>query len=397
MNLFISYVILQVLSITILQGNCFENGQKIDELLSESHESKAEVLENEPKKHKVVQKYKKNTVENLDEYFKHIKEKGEAILKDTGVKIIKEIKVESKNLTDNFDIVIKEYEKRLLDYLNDVLNSTKTIKYKDFILVDLCEFACRLIHNQKLKLLNETAIYLAYREKQFEAHTKEMMRDKIHDILNTFYNESKTTKSEEMQYICHVHDVCRPYPGFTDDIGFLIYSIEKLQDKKIVILVNILSVILKTNPDFVDTVSKIKGFKKLLNQIVGVTNFELKVVKEYLSLAKDVLGKKFTIIRKIDDRRKRKAIALRKFLDLLDQVFDHESNYNIFIDYEYISKSLTSWANDELQLISSVAQDFVNKVILKLKIFEESNESKIKQLFKLIEILCKRTKMNDEL
>lgn len=312
---------------------------------------------------KITNSVSNNNTRNLTKYLEHMKRRGIKTLEYIGKNIMDQMKQDYMNKKINAAKII--YRKRLQNYFKYITGPNSLISNQDFILVDICELACRILYQQQRKILthiidstnltnnafnNDAKEYSASVENSVDIITGQSSQvnqlNSIKNITETIFSYNTDLRTNEIKYICQKYKLCRPYPGFTDYCGYFLSEILRLPSSQFAKITKLFAIVLQIDANVLDFVSEITDydkFKAVLDDTFQNTNS----FKRKLELLKVVFTQKFAIVCKPELDLNMRAPATRILLDVIDRLFEGKMHTDFVTHFDVTVSEIRRWANNE--------------------------------------------------
>ncbi|XP_075984753.1 uncharacterized protein LOC142982233 [Anticarsia gemmatalis] len=286
-----------------------------------------------------------NKTNELIEYVDHVKQRGVSSLQASANLIISDLGIVKDiiKLTQYVNALTKNYETTMQNYLEYVIGQkAKFVIEEEFTFLDMVETACRLLYSQQKQILD----FAGEVAKTDPNNTNTNFDDQIKTLNQIIYRQSINTKKEEMRHICHKHEVCRPYPAFTDYFADFLAQIIKLPEDSLPTLFQLIKSLVDMNADFFNIIPDEKDRKFVVKRLVNGFD-EFNATKAAMIELKSILVHRFKIMNTTDLKWKLKTQAVRILLDIIDKAYQYEQYNLMFVEFDQTVQALRSWISED--------------------------------------------------
>lgn len=294
---------------------------------------------------------------------KSIREMHEERLEKKGIEGIESV-AEYLRLKFNFtfeESLLKElselYVKKLRSYFKFMSKKESSIGVEqESIVLDKVDMAGVLQNSLERTLLEEVLA----KNSNVSSSDKYIMTEAI-------FLFSMRTKQNEMKYICKTMGICRPYPGFSDQLAQILSEVLKLYDVKFQYFIIKAAKLIVNKKLFLKAILRDEIFQYLKEKAANVVDADMNGMRESISVARSVIIERHRVVNVVDEAVKVRTKAIRIALDIIDTIFDKVGVDEVQMRVEALINGIQDWAANVLTDIEPMLNIFITDTVTNIK------------------------------
>ncbi|XP_073959640.1 uncharacterized protein [Choristoneura fumiferana] len=178
---------------------------------------------------------------------------------------------------------------------------------------------------------------------------------------------SMRNKQNEMKYICKTMGICRPFPGFSDQLAQIFSEVLKLYDVKFQYFVIKAAQLIVSKKHFLKTILRNEIFEYLKEKAVNIVDANMNDMRENISVVRSVIIERHRVVNVVDEAVKVRTKAMRIVLDIIDTVFDKVGMEEVQMRAEDLITAIQDWAANSLTDIEPMLNTFITDTVANIK------------------------------
>ncbi|KAG6446143.1 hypothetical protein O3G_MSEX004304 [Manduca sexta] len=279
--------------------------------------------------------------------FSRIKEDGFWRLDKLQVIVKNHLKI-NKNISKVIRKVSEEYSAALDKYFDSIITHVSETQLDiEFLILDLVETSNKMLYSMQRKIFNDVV----------DANKSKIPKVYITKATENIFKQSINDKKRHMNLICELHQICRPYPGFSDYFADLISEILKLSDSRLNIFLKILKNSLEHNIDFIHQIIDERALEKWTYHMSYLST-DMAIIRDIISILRTVITQRHKVVTTGDDKLKNRTAAMKILLDIIDKAFEDDGEDMIAMNIDIVVEALRHWTS-RAQDIETIVTNFV--------------------------------------